>query len=177
MGEEDIVLCDTGVAKMWMSRLYPTYRPNTCLVSNGLATMAFALPGAIAAKLVHPERRVVAAVGDGAFLMSVAELETAIREHVHFVVLVWVDGGYGLIRWKEEIQLGRTAAVSFGNPDFVRLAESFGAKGYEIGAAAELLPTLEKALSDETVSVIACPVDYSENARLIERLGALTESI
>jgi acetolactate synthase I/II/III large subunit len=177
MGVEDIVLCDTGLAKMWMSRLYPTYRPNTCLVSNGLATMAFSVPGAIAAKLVHPERRVLAAVGDGAFLMSVAELETAIREHTHFVVLVWVDGGYGLIRWKEEIQLGRTAAVSFGNPDFVRLAESFGAKGYEIGAADELLPTLEKALADETVSVIACPVDYSENARLVERLGALTESI
>jgi acetolactate synthase I/II/III large subunit len=177
MGRDDIVLCDTGAAKMWMSRLYPTYRPNTCIVSNGLATMAFSLPGAIAAKLVHPDRRVLAATGDGAFLMSVAELETAIRERIHFVVLIWVDGGYGLIRWKEEIQLGRTAAVSFGNPDFVRLAESFGAKGYEIGAAGELLPTLEKALTDEAVSVIACPVDYSENARLVERLGALTESI
>ncbi len=177
MDHEDIVLCDTGAVKMWMARLYPTYRPNTCLISNGLATMAFSLPGAFAAKLVHPERKVLAAMGDGAFLMSVAEIETAVREHVPFVILVWVDGGYGLIRWKEEIHLGRTAAVSFGNPDFVQLAESFGARGYLIGSAGELLPTLRKALDDDVVSVIACPVDYSENARLIERLGALTEPI
>jgi acetolactate synthase I/II/III large subunit len=177
MDREDIVLCDTGAVKMWMARLYPTYRPNTCLVSNGLATMAFSLPGAFAAKLVNPERKVLAAMGDGAFLMSVAEIETAVRERVPFVILVWVDGGYGLIRWKEEINLGRTAAVSFGNPDFVQLAESFGARGYQIGSAGELLPTLRKALDDDVVSVIACPVDYTENARLIERLGALTEPI
>ncbi len=177
MDREDIVLCDTGAVKMWMARLYPTYRPHTCLISNGLATMAFSLPGAFAAKLVHPERKVLAAMGDGAFLMSVAEIETAVRERVPFVILVWVDGGYGLIRWKEEIHLGRTTAVSFGNPDFVQLAESFGAKGYQIGSAGELLPTLRKALDDDVVSVIACPVDYSENARLIERLGALTEPI
>ncbi len=177
MDREDIVLCDTGAVKMWMARLYPTYRPNTCLVSNGLATMAFSLPGAFAAKLVNPGRKVLAAMGDGAFLMSVAEIETAVRERVPFVILVWVDGGYGLIRWKEEINLGRTAAVSFGNPDFVQLAESFGARGYLIGSAGELLPTLRKALDDDVVSVIACPVDYSENARLIERLGALTQPI
>ncbi len=177
LDRDDIVLADTGAVKMWMARLYPTYEPGTCLISNGLATMAFSLPGAFAAKLIHPRRRVVAAMGDGAFLMSVPEVETAVREGVHFVILVWVDGGYGLIRWKEEIHLGRTAAVSFDNPDFVQLAESFGAKGYEIGAAGELLPTLEKALGDEAVSIIACPVDYAENARLIERLGALTESI
>jgi len=177
MDHEDIVLCDTGAVKMWMARLYPTYRPNTCLISNGLATMAFSLPGALAAKLVHPERRVVAAMGDGAFAMSMSEIETAVREGIHFVVLVWVDGSYGLIGWKQDIHFGRQSAVSFTNPDFIKLAESFGAKGYEIGAAGELAPTLEKALADEAVSIIACPVDYRENARLIERLGALTESI
>ena len=177
MGDEDIVLCDTGAVKMWMARLYPTYRPNTCLISNGLATMAFSLPGAFAAKLLHPERRVLAAMGDGAFAMSMAEIETAVREGIHITVLVWVDGGYGLIGWKQDIHFGRQGAVSFDNPDFVKLAESFGAKGYEVGAAGELLPTLEKALSDDAVSIIACPVDYAENARLIERLGALTESI
>ena len=177
MDRDDIVLADTGAVKMWMARLYPTYQPNTCLISNGLATMAFSLPGALAAKLLYPQRKVVAAMGDGAFLMSVAEVETAVREGAHIVILVWVDGGYGLIRWKEEIHLGRTSAVSFGNPDFVRLAESFGAKGYEITSAADLLPTLEKALADDAVSIIACPVDYSENARLIERLGELTEGI
>lgn len=177
MGHDDIVLCDTGAAKMWMARLYPTYRPNTCLISNGLATMAFSLPGAFAAKLVHPERKVLAAMGDGAFLMSAAEIETAVRERVPFVILVWVDGGYGLIGWKQDIHFGRQSAVSFGNPDFVQLAESFGARGYQIGSAGELLPTLRKALDDDVVSVIACPVDYRENARLIERLGALTEPI
>ncbi|MEP6972841.1 MAG: acetolactate synthase large subunit [Actinomycetota bacterium] len=177
MGQDDIVLCDTGAVKMWMARLYPTYRPNTCLISNGLATMAFSLPGALAAKLVKPERKVLAAMGDGAFLMSAAEIETAVRERAPFVILVWVDGGYGLIGWKQDIHFGRQSAVSFGNPDFVRFAESFGARGYQIGSAGELLPTLRKALDDDVVSVIACPVDYRENARLIERLGALTEPI
>jgi acetolactate synthase I/II/III large subunit len=175
MGREDIVLCDTGAAKMWMARLYPTYAPNTCLISNGLATMAFSLPGAFAAKLAFPGRKVLAAMGDGAFLMSAAEIETAVREQVPIVILVWVDGGYGLIGWKQDIHFGRRAAVSFDNPDFVRYAESFGARGYAIRAAGELLPTLRKALDDDAVSVIACPVDYRENARLVERLGALEE--
>jgi acetolactate synthase-1/2/3 large subunit len=177
MGRQDIVLCDTGAAKMWMARLYPTYAPNTCLISNGLATMAFALPGAFAAKLAFPDRKVLAAVGDGAFLMSAAEIETAVREQVPIVILVWVDGGYGLIGWKQDIHFGRRAAVSFDNPDFVRYAESFGARGYAIRGAGELLPTLRKALDDDAVSVIACPVDYRENARLVERLGALEEPI
>jgi len=177
MGRPDIVLCDTGAAKMWMARLYPTYAPNTCLISNGLATMAFALPGAFAAKLAFPDRKVLAAVGDGAFLMSAAEIETAVREQVPIVILVWVDGGYGLIGWKQDIHFGRRAAVSFDNPDFVRYAESFGARGYAIRAAGELLPTLRKALDDDAVSVIACPVDYRENALLVERLGALEEPI
>jgi acetolactate synthase I/II/III large subunit len=172
----DIAVVDTGAAKMWMARLYPTYEPNTCLISNGLATMAFSIPGAIAAKLVHPDRSVVAVAGDGAFLMSVGELETAVREGLSLVVLVWVDGGYGLIGWKQDIQFGRRSAVSFGNPDFVKLAESFGATGYAIEAADELLPALRKALDDGGVSVIACPVDYAENARLVERLGMLEET-
>ena len=177
LDREDIVLCDTGAAKIWMARLFPTYAPNTCLISNGLATMAFALPGAIAAKLVSPEHKVLAVMGDGAFLMSAAEIETAVRERVPFVILVWVDGGYGLIGWKQDIHFGRRSAVSFGNPDFVRFAESFGAKGYAIADPTELLPTLRKALDDDAVSVIAVPVDYAENARLVERLGALDEGI
>ena len=116
-------------------------------------------------------------MGDGAFAMSMAEIETAVRERLHFVVLVWVDGSYGLIGWKQDIHFGRKAAVSFENPDFVKLAESFGAKGYEVGAAGELAPTLRKALDDDAVAIVACPVDYRENARLIERLGALTDPI
>jgi len=154
---DGLVLVDSGAVKMWMARLYPTYRPNTCLISNGLATMAFSLPGAFAAKLVHPERKVLAAMGDGAFLMSAAEIETAVRERVPFVILVWVDGGYGLIGWKQDIHFGRQAAVSFGNPDFVQLAESFGARGYQIGAADELLPTLRKALDDVYEFLVSHP--------------------
>jgi len=177
MGRDDIVLCDTGAAKMWMARLYPTYEPNTCLISNGLATMAFALPGAIAAKMVYPDRKVLAVMGDGAFLMSVAELETAVRERVPLVVLVWVDGGYGLIGWKQDLHFGRRASVAFGNPDFVQLAASFGATGHRIEAAKDLLPTLRAALDHDGVSVIACPVDYAENALLVERLGELEGSL
>lgn len=173
MGRADVVLTDTGAAKMWMARLYPTYEPNTCVISNGLATMAFSLPGAIAAKMVHPDRRVLAVMGDGAFGMSLVELETAVRERTPIVVLVWIDGGYGLIGWKQDLHFGRRAAVSFANPDLVRLAEAFGAKGYAIEEAAALLPTLRAALDDGAVSVIACPVDYAENARLVERLGSL----
>jgi acetolactate synthase-1/2/3 large subunit len=166
LGESDIVLVDTGALKMWMARLYPTFKPNTCLVSNGLSTMAFALPGAIAVKLAFPERKVLAACGDGGFMMSASEIETAVREKIPVVVLIWVDGSYGLIKWEMENAIGHHSSVDFTNPDFVKFAESFGAKGYEIKRAEELLPTLKNALADDTVSVVACPVDYSENKKL-----------
>jgi acetolactate synthase-1/2/3 large subunit len=175
LGREDIVLADTGAVKMWMARLYPTYRPNTCLVSNGLSTMGFALPGALGVKLARPQRRVLAAMGDGSFLMNSQEIETALREKIPFVILVWVDNSYGLIKWKMELEIQRSSHVDFGNPDFVRYAESFGAKGYYIQAAEELLPTLKQALAADTVSVIACPVDYSENTKLTERLERLAQ--
>ncbi|MFD2623172.1 acetolactate synthase large subunit [Streptomyces chumphonensis] len=173
LGREDIVLADTGAGKMWMARLYPAYEPNTCLLSNGLSTMGFALPGAIAAKLARPERRVLAVMGDGAFLMNAQELETAVREGIPTTVLVLVDQEYGLITWKMELELGRHSHTRFTNPDFVTFAESFGARGHLITAPGELLPTLERALDDAAVSVIACPVDYAENLRLTDRLGAL----
>ena len=174
LGREDIVLVDSGAVKMWMARLYPTYRPNTCLVSNGLSTMGFAVPGALGVKLACPGRKVLAVTGDGGFLMNSQEIETALREKIPFVILVWVDGSYGLIKWKMEMKLQRSSQVDFGNPDFVKYAESFGAKGYLIQAAGELLPTLKKALAEDTVSVIACPVDYSENTKLTEKLEHLT---
>jgi len=174
LGRRDIVLADTGAVKMWMARLYPTYEPNTCLVSNGLSTMAFALPGAIAAKLALPERRVLAAVGDGAFLMNSQEIETAVRERVPLTVLIWQDDAYGLIKWKMNLEIGHDVATDFTNPDFVAYAESFGARGYRVRAANELLPMLTDALASDAVSVIACPVDYSENLRLTGALGDLT---
>jgi acetolactate synthase I/II/III large subunit len=173
----DIVLVDTGAVKMWMGRLYPTYEPNTCLISNGLSTMAFALPGALGVHLAEPERKVLAVMGDGAFLMNSQEIETAVRERIPLVVLIWEDGGYGLIEWKMELELGTHSNVKFTNPDVVLYAESFGAKGYRIKSADELLPTLQSALRDDGVSIIACPVDYSENMRLIEALGQLDSTL
>jgi acetolactate synthase-1/2/3 large subunit len=175
LGREDIVLVDSGAVKMWMARLYPTYRPNTCLVSNGLSTMGFALPGALGVKLAAPERQVLAVTGDGGFLMNSQEIETARREKIPLVILVWVDGSYGLIKWKMDMKLKRHSQVDFGNPDFVKFAESFGARGYFIRAAGELLPTLTRALAEDEVAVIACPVDYSENTRLTEKLEQLSQ--
>ncbi|MBV9089180.1 MAG: acetolactate synthase large subunit [Mycobacteriaceae bacterium] len=177
LGRSDVVLVDTGAVKMWMGRLYPTYERNTCLISNGLSTMAFGLPGALGVKLARPDARVLAAVGDGAFLMNSQEIETAVREHIPLVVLIWEDDGYGLIEWKMDIELGDHYYVKFANPDVVTYAESFGAKGYRINSADELLPTLKAALDDDGVSVIACPVDYSENLRLTDRLGQLDETL
>ena len=140
LDRSDIVLADTGAVKMWMARLYPTYEPNTCLISNGLSTMAFALPGAIGAKLAAPDCRVLAAVGDGAFLMNSQEIETAVRERIPLTVLIWQDDAYGLIKWKMDLELGHDVATGFSNPDFVAYAESFGARGYQVRSAGDLLP-------------------------------------
>jgi acetolactate synthase-1/2/3 large subunit len=174
---EDIVLVDTGALKMWMARLYPTYEPNTCLMSNGLSTMAWTVPGAIGAKIARPDCRVLVATGDGAFLMNSQEIETALRLRLPFVILIWVDDAYGLISWKMDLEIGRNVDTTFGNPDFVAYAESFGATGYRIGSAGELLPTLRTALAADTVSIIACPVDYSANLELISSLGDLDDSL
>jgi acetolactate synthase-1/2/3 large subunit len=177
LGRDDVVLVDTGALKMWMARLYPTYEPNTCLISNGLSTMAWTVPGAIGAKIARPDCRVLVATGDGAFLMNSQEIETALRLGLAFVILIWVDDAYGLISWKMDMEIGRNVDTAFGNPDFVGYAESFGATGYRIRSAGELLPTLRTALAADTVSVVACPVDYSANLELIESLGDLDDSL
>ncbi|NKZ03686.1 acetolactate synthase large subunit [Actinomadura latina] len=175
MGRSDIVLADTGAVKMWMARMYPTYEPNTLIVSNGLSSMGFSVPGAIAAKLARPDRAVLAATGDGAFLMNSQELETAVRENIPITVLIWDDSAYGLIGWKMDLDLGASSNIRFGNPDFVKYAESFGARGYRVDSADELLPTLRKALAEDAVSVVTVPVDYSHNLRLTDKLGELTD--
>ena len=177
LGRADIVLVDTGALKMWMARLYPTYAPNTCLISNGLSTMGWTVPGAIGAKIAKPEAKVLVATGDGSFLMNSQEIETALRLRLPIVILIWVDDAYGLISWKMDMEIGHNVDTRFGNPDFIAYAESFGAKGYRISSAEELLPTLETALADDTVSVIACPVDYTANTELIRSLGDLDESL
>ncbi len=171
MDLRDIAVCDVGAHKMWMARMFRCEHPNTCIISNGFASMGIAVPGAIAAKLARPERAVVAVTGDAGFMMNSQEIETALRLKVPIVILIWNDGGYGLIKWKQMNAYGRPSHVDFTNPDFVRYAEAFGAKGYRIERTADLLPTLKKALADNTVTVIDCPVDYSENLRLTEKLG------
>ncbi len=173
MDLEDIVTCDVGAHKMWMARMFRCEYPNTCIISNGFASMGIALPGAVAAKLAFPERKVVAVTGDAGFLMNVQELETAVRMNTPIVVLVWNDSGYGLIKWKQMNAFGRPSHVDFNNPDFVQLAESFGARGLRVESADALLPTLRMALESDSVTVIDCPVDYGENLKLTAALGEM----
>ena len=173
MADEDILLSDVGAHKIWIARLFACERPNTCLISNGFAAMGIGVPGAIAAKLVHPRRRVLVVTGDGGFMMNSQEIETALRCNLPLVIMIWNDGGYGLIKWHQERRFGRSGHVGFGNPDFVRYAESFGARGYRVGCAAELQPVLRRAFEDGTVAVVDVPVDYSENMKLTDKLGRL----
>ena len=176
LAADDIVISDVGAHKLWLARLFPCLQPNTCIISNGFAAMGMAVPGAIAAKLVYPNRRGVAVTGDGGFLMNSQELETAARLETPFVALVFNDRTYGLIRWKQMQHFGRPAFVDFGNPDFIKYAESFGANGYRIESADELAPTLRAALSSNKLTIIDCPVDAAENLRLTQRLTALAPS-
>ena len=173
LSDDDLLISDVGAHKLWIARLFPAGRPNSVIISNGFATMGIAVPGGIAAKLTEPDRRVVAVTGDGGFLMNVQELETARRLHTPYVTVVWVDGAYGVIRWKQDRSFGRSFGVEFGNPDFVRLAEAFGLRGFAITRAQDFAPALEQALNLDQPSIIAVPVDYSENHRLTEALGEL----
>jgi acetolactate synthase-1/2/3 large subunit len=177
MGPEDIVISDVGAHKMWIARNYHCDRPNTCLISNGFASMGIAIPGAIAAKLVNPSQRVVAVTGDGGFMMNCQELETARRLGTAFVTLIFNDGGYGLIEWKQQSYYGESAFVHFTNPDFVKLAESMGLKGYRIETAEDLMPTLKEALDQTVPAVIDCPVDYRENMLFSQQTQQLACSI
>jgi len=173
LGPEDIAISDVGAHKMWMSRMYRAERPNTCIISNGFAAMGIAVPGAIAAKLAYPDKKVIAVTGDAGFMMNSQEIETAIRMKTPIVILIWNDSEYGLITWHQLRHFGRPAYIDFKNPDFVKYAESFGAKGYRIKKTEELVPTIRKAFADNTVVVIDCPVDYRENMKLTARLKAL----
>ncbi len=170
---EDIVISDVGAHKMWIARMYQAERPNTCIISNGFASMGIGLPGAMAAKRVFPDRTAVGVVGDAGVLMNIQDLETALRIKTPIILLIWTDGKLGLIEWKQIGKFGRPSHVSFNNPDFVKLAESFGAKGYRVKAADELAPILRQAIADNTVVLIDCPVDYGENMKLTERLGEI----
>ena len=177
LGKSDILISDVGAHKMWIARHYHCYEPNTCLISNGFATMGISVPGAIAAKLIHPEKRVLAVTGDGGFMMNSQELETARRMGIAIVVLIFNDASYGLIKWKQDERYRDHCYVDFDNPDFVKYAESFGIKGYRIEKTQELLPTLEKAFTAGEPAVIDCPVDYRENMKLTENLAKIMEAL
>jgi acetolactate synthase-1/2/3 large subunit len=174
LGREDILVSDVGLHKLWIGRMFPTYEPNTVLIANGLAGMGFALPAAIAAKLVHPDRKVVAVSGDGGFLMNSQELETATRLKTAFVTVIWEDQHYGSIVWKQEKKFGEHFGVEFTNPDFVKLAESFGMPAWRSQSAEDFGQRLAHALTLDLPSLIVLPIDYSIDVAISEELGAET---
>ena len=167
MPEDGIVCLDNGMYKIWFARNYRTHHANTLLLDNALATMGAGLPSAIMASLLYPERRVMAVCGDGGFMMNSQELETAVRLKLNLVVMILNNSAYGMIRWKQAVDGFPDFGLTFGNPDFVRYAEAYGAKGSRVAAAADLVPTLEAAFTGGGVHLVDVPIDYSENARVL----------
>lgn len=167
MPDDGVVCLDNGMYKIWFARNYRTHVANTLLLDNALATMGAGLPSAMMAAILHPERRILAVCGDGGFMMNSQELETAIRLKLNLVVLILDDSAYGMIRWKQAVDDFPDFGLTFGNPDFVQYAQAYGAKGWRIGATAELVPTLEAAFDEGGVHVVAVPVDYAENTRVL----------
>ncbi|MEE2983991.1 MAG: acetolactate synthase large subunit [Pseudomonadota bacterium] len=175
LAADAIVLSDVGAHKMWIARHYHCHEPNTCLIPNGFCSMGFALPGAIAASLVHPDRRVVGIAGDAGFLMNVQEMETARRLDANIVLLVWEDGEYGLIAWKQQSQFGKHTDLSFGNPDWLALARAFDWHGHRVERSVDFSSVMAQALEESGPSLVVVPVDYRENMLLNERLGELVQ--
>ncbi|MEQ8356058.1 MAG: acetolactate synthase large subunit [Kiloniellaceae bacterium] len=173
LGPDDILLSGVGAHKMWIGRYYQCNQPNTCLIPNGFCAMGMPLPGAIAAHLVFPERKIVAVTGDGDFLMNVQEMETARRLDADITVMVWEDGGYGLISWKQDDEFGEHTDLSFGNPEWLGLAKSFGWQGQYVANAADLAGAIDTALAHSGPSLLVIPIDYRENALLSRRLGEI----
>ena len=162
-----IIALDNGVYKIWFARNYRAHAPNTVLLDNALASMGAGLPSAMAAKMVHPDRSVTAICGDGGFMMNSQELETAVRLGLHIVVVILCDDAYGMIKWKQANLKMKNFGLDFGNPDFVKYAESYGANGHRVSSSAELLPLLQKCHAEPGVHVVEVPVDYSENDRIL----------
>jgi len=171
MPEDGIVCLDNGMYKIWFARNYRTRMANTLLLDNALATMGAGLPSAMMASILYPGRRVLAVCGDGGFMMNSQELETAVRLRLNLVVLILQDNAYGMIRWKQAVESFTDWGLTFGNPDFAKYAESYGAKGSQVESADGLAPTLEAVFKGGGVHLVSAPVDYSENIRvLIEEL-------
>jgi acetolactate synthase I/II/III large subunit len=174
LGREDILISDVGLHKLWIGRMFPAYEPNTVLIANGLAGMGFAVPAAIAAKLVHPNRNVVTVNGDGGFLMNCQELETAVRLGTPIVNVIWENSQYGSIVWKQDKRFGTHFGTDFTNPDFVKLAESFGMPAWRCGSPDEFGERLRQALGLDVPSLIVLPIDYSIDVAISEELGTET---
>jgi len=174
LGPSDMLVSDVGLHKLWIARMFPAHEPNTVLIANGLAGMGFALPSAIAAKLVYPERNVVAVSGDGGFLMNAQELETAARLGTAVVNVVWGDRAFGSIAWKQEQRFGEHFGTDFRNPDFVTFAESFGLPAWRCGSADDFRQHLRHALGLDVPSLIVLPIDYSVDVAISDELGEET---
>ncbi len=173
LGPKDILLSDVGAHKMWVARHYQCHEPNTCLIPNGFCSMGFALPGAISASIVYPDRRILSICGDAGFMMNVQEMETAVRLKSNIVVMVWADNAYGLIAWKQETHFGRHTDLAFGNPDWNGLAKAFGWHGHFVSDSKDLESTLDAAFEEKGPSLVVIPIDYRENKLLTKKLGEI----
>jgi acetolactate synthase I/II/III large subunit len=169
-----MLISDVGLHKLWIARMFPAHEPNTVLIANGLAGMGFALPSAIAAKLVHPDRRVVTVSGDGGFLMNCQELETAVRLRTPVVNVIWENASFGSIVWKQDKRFGRHFGTDFTNPDFVKLADAFGMPAWRCESVEDFPRHLAHALTLELPSLIVLPIDYSIDVSISEELGTET---
>jgi acetolactate synthase-1/2/3 large subunit len=177
LGSNDILLSGVGAHKMWIARYYQCDEPNTCLIPNGFCAMGMPLPGAIAAHMVHPDRRIFGIAGDGDFMMNVQEMETARRLDSDITLMVWEDGGYGLIAWKQDNEFGRHTDLGFGNPDWLGLAKAFGWQGEYVTRSRELAGAIDRAIGHRGPALIVLPIDYRENPKLTKRLGEIAVTI
>ncbi|HEY2606373.1 MAG TPA: thiamine pyrophosphate-dependent enzyme, partial [Paraburkholderia sp.] len=166
---DGIVCLDNGMYKIWFARYYRAHEPNSLLLDNALASMGAGLPSAIATKIVHPDRKVMAVCGDGGFMMNSQELETAVRLKLDLVILILRDDAFGMIRWKQENMNFPDYGMTLANPDFVAYAQSYGAKGHRIESAAQFAPLLRECFVTPGVHVIDVPIDYSDNERVLNR--------
>ena len=169
LSHEDILTLDNGIYKLWFSRLYRTFKPNTFLLDNALATMGAGLPAGIAAKMVRPDRNVLVIVGDGGFMMNSRELETALRYDIPLVILLLNDNAFGFIKWEQQAKGFQNFGLEYKNPDFVKYAESYGAVGMKVKQGDNLSDMLRKAFSLKTVVLIECPIDYSVNYEMFSK--------
>jgi acetolactate synthase-1/2/3 large subunit len=175
MPDNGIIALDNGVYKIWFARNYKAYQPNTVLLDNALATMGAGLPSAMGAKIIYPDRKVISICGDGGFMMNSQELETAVRLKMDLVVIILCDNAYGMIKWKQAGMGFKSFGLDYGNPDFVKYAESYGASGHKIKSSTQLPILLKECLNTPGVHLIEVPVDYSENEKvLIDELEAKT---